>query len=269
MKTRKFVSLFLLYCLVVMIVSGIVLYIMPHGRVAYWTGWRFLGLDKDQWDAVHTIFGFLMVIFGIWHVILNWKNIVKYIEKSGGIFLSATILTLVCLIGTILNVPPFSSFMSLGEKIKNSWKKPAVMPPAPHAELFTLERVSSTLGISPSKAVAILQSKGLKVESPKETLKQIAVENGVTPAYVYSILKRAVSFNVNRRSAIFVPGSGMGRKTLREICREMGIPVNRCVIVLKQNGLKNVSPDTTLRDIAFGNGMYPYQVFQILQEVKR
>jgi len=79
---RKYVSLFLFYTLIAMTISGIVLYIMPHGRVAYWTGWRFLGLDKDQWDSLHTIFGFLMIFFGIWHVILNWNSIVNYLNGT-------------------------------------------------------------------------------------------------------------------------------------------------------------------------------------------
>jgi len=190
---RKYVSLFLLYALIAMTISGIVLYVMPHGRVAYWTGWRFLGLDKDQWDSLHTIFGFLMIFFGIWHVILNWKNIVNYLKGRAGIitskeFFITTIVALTITIGIIANVSPFKTVMDIGERIKNSWPKPETMPPAPHAELFSLKKVAQIIGLSPQKAIGILESKGIKVESPDEILKNIAAKNNTTPARIYEIL---------------------------------------------------------------------------------
>ncbi len=190
---RKYVSLFLLYALIAMTISGIVLYVMPHGRVAYWTGWRFLGLDKDQWDSLHTIFGFLMIFFGIWHVILNWKNIVNYLKGRAGIitskeFFITTIVALTITIGIIANVSPFKTVMDIGERIKNSWPKPETMPPAPHAELFSLKKVAQIIGLSPQKAIGVLESKGIKVESPDEILKDIAAKNNTTPARIYEIL---------------------------------------------------------------------------------
>jgi len=57
---RKWIDLFLFYSTLIIIISGIVLYIMPHGRVAYFTGWKFLGIDKDGWDNLHVIFGFFL-----------------------------------------------------------------------------------------------------------------------------------------------------------------------------------------------------------------
>ncbi len=123
MGLRKYISLFLFYTLIAIIISGIVLYIMPHGRIAYWTDWRFLGLDKDQWDALHTIFGFLMIFFGIWHVILNWKSIVRYLKGKAGIltskeFLITTFIVLIAGVGTLTNLPPFKTVIDIGEKIK-------------------------------------------------------------------------------------------------------------------------------------------------------
>ena len=190
---RKYVSLSLLYALIAMTISGIVLYIMPHGRVAYWTGWKFLGLDKDQWDGFHTIYGFLTIFFGIWHVILNWKNIVNYLKGRAGIIISkeffiTTIVALTITIGTIANIPPFKTIMDIGERIKHSWPKPETMPPAPHAELFPLKKVAQMIGLSPQKAINVLESKGIKVESPDEILKEIAAKNNTTPAKIYEIL---------------------------------------------------------------------------------
>jgi hypothetical protein len=263
---RKYVSLFLFYTLIAMTLSGIVLYIMPHGRVAYWTGWRFLGLDKDQWDSLHTIFGFLMIFFGIWHVILNWKNIVNYLKGKAGIlaskeFFITTFVVLVVTLGTIVNVPPFKSIIDFGEEIKNSWPKPKTMPPAPHAELFPLKKVAQMVGLSPQKAIDVLKSKGIKVESPDEILKEIATKNNTTPARIYEILSGA---SKKTKGVLFQPGSGMGRLTLKEVCQELQIPPQVCLETLKKHGIA-ANLNQQLRDIAFKNGKYPYQILEILQ----
>lgn len=265
---RKYVSLFLLYSLLLMALTGTVLFTMPHGRVAYWTGWRFLGLDKDQWDNLHIIFGFLMVFFGIWHVALNWRSIVNYLKGKAGLFTSKEFLVTTFIVflvgtGTLLNVSPFKNFIDFGEKIRNSWPKPKIMPPAPHAELFPLKRVAQLLGITPQQALNILKSKGLKVSSTDEALKEIAARNGTTPARVYEILSESVHSG-GKSSSFLQPGSGLGRMTLKDVCRKLNIPLQMCLSNLQSRGI-SAKPDETLREIAFRNNLYPYQLIEILQ----
>ncbi len=266
---RKYVSLFLLYALIMLAVSGIILYIMPHGRVAYWTGWRLLGLDKDQWDSLHTIFGFLLIFFGFWHVILNWKSIINYLRGKAGIFTSkeffiTTAVVLVVTVGTVLNLPPFKTVIDIGEKIKNSWPKPKTLPPVPHAELLPLRQIAKMTGMSPQEAIKVLELKGIKVKSPEEILKKIALRNRTTPSEIYYILlnasQKSKAFNFN-------PGSGMGRLTLKEICRKLQIPPEICLKKLKEHGIV-ANLNQQLRDIAFKNNKYPYQIIQILQGEK-
>ena len=146
-------------------------------------------MDKDQWDTLHTVFGLLMILFGIWHVILNWKAIVKYFASKE--FFITTVAVLLITVGSVANVPPFKTIMDAGEKIKKSWPRPKVMLPAPHAELFPLKKVAKLAGVPPQKALSILRSKGLKVDSLNETLKEIAAKNDTTPARVYKLLIRA------------------------------------------------------------------------------
>jgi len=47
-NVRGFTSLTLTLAFLVMLISGIVLYVTPRGRTANWTGWTMLGLEKDQ-----------------------------------------------------------------------------------------------------------------------------------------------------------------------------------------------------------------------------
>jgi len=50
---RAFVTLLTTFCFVVLVLTGFVLFVEPHGRVAYWTDWRLLGLGKQHWDGIH------------------------------------------------------------------------------------------------------------------------------------------------------------------------------------------------------------------------
>ena len=74
---RSFVSLLTALSFLGLAVSGLVLFIEPHGRVAYWTWWRFLGFGKTQWDGVHITLGWVFVISSGLHIYLNWKPLVR------------------------------------------------------------------------------------------------------------------------------------------------------------------------------------------------
>ena len=48
MKLKRITSLTIMLAFLVMVLTGIVLYIVPQGRVAYWADWRLLGLSKTS-----------------------------------------------------------------------------------------------------------------------------------------------------------------------------------------------------------------------------
>lgn len=50
---RRFTSLTLTFTFLVMSYTGIILFIAPKGRVANWTNWELLGLDKTQYTNLH------------------------------------------------------------------------------------------------------------------------------------------------------------------------------------------------------------------------
>ena len=49
---RGFTSFTLTLSFILISVSGIVLYIVPSGRVAYWINWKLVGLTRDNWDGI-------------------------------------------------------------------------------------------------------------------------------------------------------------------------------------------------------------------------
>ena len=64
---------------IVDLISGIILYISPPGRVANWTNWSVWGLSKEEWGAIHTIFGYVLLFIIAIHIYYNWKMLWNFI----------------------------------------------------------------------------------------------------------------------------------------------------------------------------------------------
>ncbi|MBW1916092.1 MAG: DUF4405 domain-containing protein [Deltaproteobacteria bacterium] len=127
-------------------ISGIILYIAPHGRVANWTNWEIWGLNKDEWAAIHTIFGYiLLIIVGIhlyynWKVFMNfiWSNLRKALNLKWEL-VAAILINILLFVATLWNIPPFSTTMNLGAQIKESWEESiAVAAPVRQAQELSL-----------------------------------------------------------------------------------------------------------------------------------
>ena len=82
MTLRKMTSLTALLSFVGMVVTSLVLYIVPHGRVAYWADWTLLGLDKTRWGDLHINLGLLFLLALGLHIYYNWKAIVAYLKNK-------------------------------------------------------------------------------------------------------------------------------------------------------------------------------------------
>ena len=140
-KWRSFVSYFLLFSGIVLIVSGVVLYVAPSGRVAHSTDWHLLWMDKAAWESVHTNAGYVSIFFGIVHLLLNWKVLLHYLwnrtrrahQLKSEIVVSLA-LTLVVLLGSAWDWPVFSDVMTLGETFQNAWEDDTASAAVVHIE---------------------------------------------------------------------------------------------------------------------------------------
>ena len=80
---RVFISFGLFIAVLMMLVSGVILYISPPGRVANWTDWRMIGLTKRGWQNQHVIFGFAFLILSLFHLFfINWKAFLSYLKSK-------------------------------------------------------------------------------------------------------------------------------------------------------------------------------------------
>jgi len=78
MKVRKIASLTAALSFLLMVLTSIILYIVPEGRVAYWADWRLWGLTKSDWGNIHINLGLLFLIALFLHIYYNWKPLVLY-----------------------------------------------------------------------------------------------------------------------------------------------------------------------------------------------
>jgi len=195
---RVLISLVTALSFVAMSLSGIAAFIVPQGKVAYWTNWTFLGLSKTQWGDIHITTSVLFLIAGIWHTWYNWTPLMQYLRgvpdrmtaswRDLGI---ATLITLFFAVGAVTRTPPLNHILTFNHWIKESWvKTPADDPPFGHAELLSLKGFCKKMYIDTGEALRELRQAGLTVTDENRTVEQIARTNRMTPAGVYQLIKK-------------------------------------------------------------------------------
>jgi len=195
-RTRAFVSLVLTMSALVMLVSGLVLYVMPEGRIAYWNDWRLLALDKEQWGAIHTLTSLLFGVTALWHLAYNWRAFLAYLREQAGEMLggrrelaSALVVTLLLVAGSAAGLPPFQQVMDFSRFSKKQWYLGEdVAPPFPHAELMSLRQLAGKLDLKLAGMVAVLAEQGLAEAAPEATLKALADGTGRSPGAIFEAM---------------------------------------------------------------------------------
>ena len=267
---RVFVSFGLFIAVFMMLVSGVILYISPPGKIANWSDWQMLGLTKRGWLNQHTIFGFAFLTLSLFHLFfINWKAFFSYLKSktTQGLKNPVELLLIVIVsaffgLGTYFDIQPFSAVIKFGNNISNSWERKDKQPPVPHAELMSLADLSKQpgLGGDPEALITKLKSAGLKVASRNETIAEIAKTNGMTAERVYSFIAPAEEENHKLR------GEGFGRKTLQQVADDRGISATSLQLALKQKGIE-ARTDDPLRNIAKNNNLEMSEFKKLLEKM--
>jgi hypothetical protein len=261
---RAFVTLSVALCFLLLGTSGIVLYVAPPGRVANWSRWTLGALDRPGWQALHTVFALLFVLAGAFHLWFNWRALLFYVRTrlAEGLrlrrelaFAAVAVLAVAGL--TLADLPPFSSVMALGERVKSSWSAGGGEPPVPHAELLTLERLAATTQIPLDRVLANLEAAGLTGAGPQVTIAALASAHGLTPRDVWVRLK-------GREKPKEIPaGGGYGSKTVGEVCEQLDIPLEEGLARLRARGIE-ASAGSSMKDLAETHGRRPHDLVQAL-----
>ncbi len=265
---RSFVSLYITISMLIMMISGIILYFAPPGRVAYWTNWIFLGLSKTEWQAVHTIFTFIFIGFIGFHIYFNWKPLMHYIKEKTKRGLSlkkelaiATVINVLIFGFTFYEVPPFSTVMEFGEELSESWSNEETEPPVPHAEKLTVTEFAETVNISPDLFIGKLAENNITITDTSQTILDIANANQISPSEIYDLIASDVQPEVNEIK--YKMGSGIGRKLLSEILIENNLTFDEGINKLKNAGI-NVENDEKIKNIAERNNISPIEIINAI-----
>ena len=272
MKLRKITSLTMLVSFVFLVLTSIILYIEPQGRVAYWSDWRLWGLSKTQWENLHLNLGALFLLAGIFHLIYNWKAITAYLKDKARqlrVFTSnfnlALAVTLFVSAGTLLNIPPMSTLVSIGNSITDRANLKYGEPPYGHAELSSLKLFARRTDLDLNKARMLLEKAGIRFNDDQQSILEIAKTNGITPQALNRIMKPASTESGETATFPDSPPAGFGQQTLTEICVAYSLDPTRLLGLMAEQGIK-ADPEETVKEVAKNNGKSPMAIFEIIHE---
>ena len=277
--SRGLTSFFTLFGFIIMSITGLVLYVVPAGRVAYWVNWEMVGMTKTQWGNIHILSSLLFVVAGAFHTWLNWKPLMNYFRdrvnkgvKLGRELAIASAVSLLIIVSSLLPVPPLNYLLDFNEFIKDSWiVADDYEPPFGHAEMLSLKAFVQKMEIDLVKATEELRSNGVHFENVDETLEDIAKNNDTSPMNLYLLIKKFEPVPQPAAEKVYTPemvevelaGSGFGNKTFNAVCERLGIDSLTAVQRLSSAGLE-ISWDQTLKKAAENHDLTPIDLVKVM-----
>lgn len=192
---RRTTSLALLLSGVILVVSSVALFIAPPAHVAFFSAWRLAGLSKPQWNALHLVGGVFFILGVLLHTFYNWRAMMLYLrgrERRVAVFttpfITALVLTAAMCVCSILFLPPARQIMHLGHTINQKHLRTYSVFPCGDLKMYTLTKVSRYLGVDTNWLVDVLQENGIAVSSIKQSIYEIAQQNGIAPQSVLNVI---------------------------------------------------------------------------------
>jgi hypothetical protein len=266
--TRGFTTFVIVVSFLILAITGTVMFFTPRGRVAHWTNWTFLGLDKDQWSSVHLSVATLFIAIAVLHIFFNWKVLLGYLrlKRVRGLRLKKELAAALALgfffvIGTLGGWPPFGMLIDAHGRIKDYWDRVSARAPSAHAEELTLAQITQQIAMPTEEAEVSLREKGIHVESESETLALVAEKHGLAPSEVYAAIRPGGSDHEHGSTGH--TRGGLGKMTVLEYCNSQGLGVEDFLRTLTSHGLR-ANRDSNLRELASALGMAPGELVQMI-----
>jgi hypothetical protein len=267
MKYRNLISLLAAQSFIVLFVSSIILYLVPDRKVASWGDWRFMGLDKQQWDNLHINLGILFLIVVIWHIYLNLKSIKHYLKVKRKLviftkeFTFAFFIIIFFSVGTIVSKPPMELLVRVGNAAKAIYSFRYGHPPFGYAEYTSLEDFCLLTSIDFEEAKEKLKVKSFKKISSIIMLKDLASENHSTPKKIYEILRG--DSPVRYLLPLDIP-IGIAHRTFDEIAVLYSLDMDRIAKHMEHHKIM-FHPKSSFRANAIHNHIHPAQLYNMLR----
>ncbi len=125
--SKPFITFFTLFMFLTMALSGLSVYFAPRGKIANWSDWSFLSINRLVWIDIHLTVSIIFIVLILFHLINNRKCLKGYIvsRMSGKLKLKrelfiASILVIYIVISAIYQIPPISYINELRYYLKNN-----------------------------------------------------------------------------------------------------------------------------------------------------
>lgn len=268
---RKITSLTSFLTFIVTFITSVVLYAVPHGRVANWADWTFWGMSKDDWGAVHTTVGTLFIIALLLHLWLNWKPLMAYMKNRAREMVVMTApmvvslaLTAYVFAGTLMGLPPMRQLLDYSTQIKESAAGVYGNPPYGHAEDSSLKKFCGYLGFDLAEAMEALVKAGYALEKGGQSvIRDIARTRNASPQQVFDDIRSALGKDPFS-SLPATPPEGVGKLRLADLCASFGLDLNEAMARLEARSFAP-APDLSIKEIAARAEAAPRDVYAALR----
>lgn len=136
----------------------------------------FFHLNVGMIKLAHEWMSWLFVIGAVAHIRVNWKAFLGYFRTRWG----AAIIAVVVLLGAI-------SFLPVG----GQRGRPPFLEIMEAMEQSSVEVVAQVLKRDPQSLIQQLQTQGIQIHQPTQTLAEIAVQNQKSPVQLWMVLVSA------------------------------------------------------------------------------
>jgi hypothetical protein len=281
LNLRGLVTLLTAVAFSIMIVSGVMLYLAPRGRVANWTGWTLLGLGKEQWSGLHMTAAVLLLMVIGFHLYFNFRPLCHYVSSRvtrSGVRLRelavAGVVGLVLVAGTVAGVWPFSTVVAMNEEIKDRWESTAGTigrAPSTRTQETSVREFAARTGLSLDAMTEALKAHGIEVEDAEIPISALARQHGLSLQRIHEVAAggevRSGRRGLTEQSGMMSAASGtgqFGRLTLVEFCRAESVALSAAVQGLKAQGIE-ATQECRLRDLAGQMDMTPRELAEWLK----
>ncbi|MCP4378607.1 MAG: hypothetical protein GY794_20830, partial [bacterium] len=155
--------------------------------------------------------------------------------------------------------------------IKSSWvTSPELEPPFGHAEEVSLKGIAKRMRLNLDGAVNELKQNNIRFDL-SESLDTIARNNNTTPMVIYGHIGKHKEQAVLANSKQWTPegieaefsGTGLGRKSIAELCEMAGVNLQTCLTRLNGDGINATATDG-VRDLATAHDRNPVDMLKII-----
>ena len=131
-------------------------------------------------------------------------------------------------------------------------------PPFRYASEATFKDFCKIVGVNEKLAIKLLDKNSVKIGSDKESIKDIAKSNNITPKELYNIIKGDKKYRLPLDLPI-----GIAHKSIKDLEKEYGIDIDKFLKYLKYYGIK-ANKDITFKRLAKENSLHPAKLYSML-----